>query len=415
MRFGLLFEIQTERPFEDGREAAAWRQAIEQAELAERAGFDAVWAVEHHFLVEYAHCSAPEVFLAAVSQRTNRVRLGHGVAIAPPPVNHPFRLAERIAALDIVSGGRVEAGFGRGFSELEQRGFGLDPEVSRDMALEAVRLLPAMWAEGEFEGAKGRFVDLPARTVIPKPIQRPHPPMWWACTSPASFELAGDNGLGCLCFSFQPPEALGDAIAGYRERARAATSPAGRLVNEQVAGYTVALCLEDREEARRLGGAGYLFNLRRWLECIRPLAELPSHEFYARLLDNPLLEALDEADPTVVGAMLAELGYLAVGEPADCIEVVRRHQALGIDQVLVLMQTGGVPDERVRESIELFGAEVIPACREASGGEASGGEASRGEAPGGEASGGEASGGEASRGEAPAREAAAGSTAQRVV
>lgn len=363
MEFGLLFEIQTERPFEEGREAATWHQAIEQAALAEQVGFDAIWAVEHHFLVEYAHCSAPEIFLSAVSQRTERVRLGHGVAIAPPPVNHPFRLAERVAALDIVSNGRVDVGFGRGFSELEQRGFGLDPEQSRDMATEAVRSIPRMWAPGEFPGATGKFVDLPPRTVIPKPLQQPHPPMWWACTSPASFDLAGDMGLGCLCFAFQPPEELSERMASYRARASSTATPAGAFVNNKVAGYTVALCLEDRAEAQRLGGYGYLFNLRRWMDYIRPFAELPSHDFYAKLLDNPLLEALDSVDSASVGSMLAELGYCAVGDPDDCLSVVKRHEALGIDQILVLMQTGGVSHEKVCESIRLFGSEVIPRCR----------------------------------------------------
>ncbi len=370
MKFGLLFEIQTERPFEDGREAAAWHQAIEQAAMAEEAGFDAVWAVEHHFLVEYAHCSAPEIFLTAVSQRTSRIRLGHGVAIAPPPVNHPFRLAERVAALDIVSNGRMEVGFGRGFSELEQRGFNMDPEHTREMAVEAVRALPGIWAPGEFPGYQGNFVDLPARTVVPKPLQDPHPPLWWACTSPASFTLAGDLGLGCLCFAFQPPEELEERIAQYREHAAGARDPAGAFVNNQVAGYTVALCLEDREEAQRMGGYGYLFNLRRWIDYIRPLATLPSHRFYAELLDNPLLEALDSVDDATeagrIGGMLAELGYCAVGDPSDCIPVVKRHESLGIDQMLVLMQTGGVPHEKVCESIRLFGSEVIPACRTAS-------------------------------------------------
>src|SRR5437879_1788951 len=172
MRFGLLFELQTADP---ANEAAVWREGLEQAALAERAGFDSVWAVEHHFLVSYAHCSAPEIFLTAVSQRTERVRLGHGVAIAPPPVNHPFRLAERVAALDIVSGGRVDVGFGRGFSELEQRAFGLDPETSRAMAAEAVRAIPPMWTQDEFPGFEGEHLSLPPRRVIPKPLQKPHP------------------------------------------------------------------------------------------------------------------------------------------------------------------------------------------------------------------------------------------------
>lgn len=360
MEFGLLFELQTSDPV-DG-EAAVWREGLEQAELADRMGFDAIWAVEHHFLVGYAHCSAPEIFLAAVSQRTSRVRLGHAVVIAPPPVNHPFRLAERVAALDIVSNGRVDVGFGRGFSELEQRGFGLDPETSRDMAAEAVRAIPPMWTETEFPGFQGTHISLPSRTVIPKPVQKPHPPMWWACTSPPSFELAGRMGLGCLCFAFQQPEDLAERLAAYK-KAIAQAEPAGAFVNDRVAGYTVALCLEDDVEAKTVGGAGYIFNLRKWVECVRPLGALPGHRWYAEILDNPLVEAMEEADPNVAGTMLAELGYCALGDPDSCIRVAKRFQALGVDQLLMLMQTAGVPHEKVLESIRLFGQAVIPACR----------------------------------------------------
>lgn len=359
MEFALLFELQTDDP---SREHDVWREGLAQAALADEVGFDAVWAVEHHFLVRYAHCSAPETFLAAASQRTERVRLGHGVAIAPPPVNHPFRLAERTAALDIVSGGRVDVGFGRGFSALEQTAFGLDPQTSREMAAEAVRAIPPMWTEDPYPGFEGEHLSLPSRQVIPKPVQVPHPPMWWACTSPPSFELAGSMGLGCLCFAFQPPESLTERLDVYREAMRDA-DPVGAERNDRVCGYTVALCLEDDVEAKRLGGAGYLFNLSRWLEYLRPFADLPGHEWYREVLDNPLADALDAVDPGEVGPELAELGYCALGDPESCVAVMKRFEALGVDQVLMLMQTAGTPDQKVRESIRLFGEEVIPACR----------------------------------------------------
>lgn len=360
MEFALLFELQTDDPL--GGEAKVWREGLEQAEAADRAGFDVVWAVEHHFLAGYAHCSAPEVFLSAVSQRTGRVRLGHAVVLAPPPVNHPFRLAERIAALDIVSNGRVEVGFGRGFSELEQRAFGLDPETSREMAAEAVRAIPPMWTEQEFPGFEGKYLSLPPRTVVPKPVQKPHPPMWWACTSPPSFEVAGEMGLGCLCFAFQPPEELAERLAAYR-KAVAKAEPAGAFVNDKVAGYTVALCLDDDREAKAVGGAGYLFNLRKWVEFVRPLGMVPGHEWYAQVLDNPLIDAMGEADPLVAGGVLADLGYCALGDPDSCIQIAKRFQDLGVDQLLLLMQTAGVPHEKVLTSIRLFGEVVIPAVR----------------------------------------------------
>ena len=103
-------------------------EAIEQAELLDQIGIDSFWLVEHHFLEEYSHSSAPEIFLAALSQRTKHLRLGHGIMHTPPSINHPARQAERIATLDIVSGGRVEFGTGEGSSAAELDAFGIDPD-----------------------------------------------------------------------------------------------------------------------------------------------------------------------------------------------------------------------------------------------------------------------------------------------
>src|SRR6202011_914628 len=110
MRFGIFYEHQLPRPWSERSEADLLRDALEQVELADRVGLDYVWEVEHHFLEEYSHSSAPEVFLAAASQRTKNIRLGHGIIQLPPAVNHPARVAERVATLDLVSGGRVDFG-----------------------------------------------------------------------------------------------------------------------------------------------------------------------------------------------------------------------------------------------------------------------------------------------------------------
>src|SRR5437588_5629704 len=119
MRFGIFYEHQLPRPWSERSEADLYRDALEQIELADRLGFDYVWEVEHHFLEEYSHSSAPEVFLAAAAARTNRIRLGHGIVNVMPPVNHPARVAERIATLDLVSQGRVELGTGESSSAAE--------------------------------------------------------------------------------------------------------------------------------------------------------------------------------------------------------------------------------------------------------------------------------------------------------
>src|SRR3954471_24779905 len=126
MRFGLFYEHQMPRPWEDGGHEKLLGNALDQIELADRVGFDYVWQVEHHFLTEYSHSSAPEVFLGAVSQRTRRIRIGHGVVLLPMPYNHPIRVAERIATLDILSDGRVEFGTGRSGTPAELEGFGID-------------------------------------------------------------------------------------------------------------------------------------------------------------------------------------------------------------------------------------------------------------------------------------------------
>src|SRR6266581_3885678 len=132
MRFGLFYEHQMPRPWAEGDEERLLSNALEQVELADRVGFHSAWEVEHHFLEEYSHSSAPEVFLAAASQRTQRIRLGHGIVQLPPGFNHPARVAERIAMLDLVSGGRVEIGTGESSSQMELGGFGVDREQKRD-------------------------------------------------------------------------------------------------------------------------------------------------------------------------------------------------------------------------------------------------------------------------------------------
>src|SRR5207249_7879354 len=131
MKFGIFYEHQLPRPWTEGRELQLFQDALDQVELADRLGIDFAWEVEHHFLEEYSHSSAPEVFLAAASQRSKQIRLGHGIVLMPPGYNHPARIAERIATLDLVSKGRVEFGTGESASRAELEGFGITPEIGR--------------------------------------------------------------------------------------------------------------------------------------------------------------------------------------------------------------------------------------------------------------------------------------------
>src|SRR5436309_10829274 len=146
--------------------------------MPDRLGYQFAWEVEHHFLEEYSHSSAPEVFLGAASQRTQRIRLGHGIVQVSPDVNHAARVAERIATLDLVSGGRVEFGTGEGSSQVELGGFGVPRDDKRQQWEEAIEVVCRMLSEEPFSGHRGEWLDVPPRNVVPKPKQRPHPPLW---------------------------------------------------------------------------------------------------------------------------------------------------------------------------------------------------------------------------------------------
>src|SRR5262245_42437949 len=182
MRFGVFYEHQLPRPWHDGDERQRFAAAIDQVELADRLGFGYAWEVEHHFLEEYSHSSAPQVFLAACSQRTRTIRLGHGITLMPPGYNHPARVAERIATLDPVSNGRGEWGTGESSSRIELEGFAISPTEKRAMWLEAVRECAKMQVLAPYPGYAGAYFSMPARNVVPKPLQKPHPPLWMACS-----------------------------------------------------------------------------------------------------------------------------------------------------------------------------------------------------------------------------------------
>ena len=228
MKIGIFYEHQLPRPWERDDEHRLLKDALEQVELADRLGIDYVWEVEHHFLEEYSHSSAPEVFLAAASQRTNRIRLGHGIVQLPPGFNHPARVAERIATLDLVSDGRVDFGTGESSSEAELGGFLVDRAEKRDQWDEALDAITRMFVETLFAGYDGRFVKMPPRNVVPKPLQRPHPPLWVACTQTKTIRQAGSWGLGALGFQFASAEQAETWVgAYYNEFLHRAADPRG--------------------------------------------------------------------------------------------------------------------------------------------------------------------------------------------
>ena len=216
MKFGLFYEIPVARPWTERSEYDAYHNTIEQAVLADRVGFDSFWTVEHHFLEEFSHCSAPGVLYGAIAAQTQNLRIGHGVRLLPFPYNHPIRAAEAAAVLDLICDGRLEFGTGRSATRAELEGFGIHPNDTRELWREALEMVVGAWTEEVFQW-KGKHFEMPPRRVVPKPIQRPHPPLWVASTSPETHEAAGENGLGLLSFTIGvPPEDLAERLKLYR-------------------------------------------------------------------------------------------------------------------------------------------------------------------------------------------------------
>ncbi|OWY60373.1 LLM class flavin-dependent oxidoreductase, partial [cyanobacterium TDX16] len=200
---------------------------------------------------EYSHLSANETFLGYVAALTERIHIGSGIMNITPPVNHPARVAERAAMLDILSGGRFEFGTGRGSSTTEQAGFGIqDPELTKQMYDEVLPLFPKMWADEPF-AYEGQFFTMPERNVLPKPETKPHPPLWVAAGNPGTFEKAARMGVGVLCFAHGTPDSLAPLIETYKKNIQNA-EPIGGYVNDNIMVTSQMLCLEDGDRARRI-------------------------------------------------------------------------------------------------------------------------------------------------------------------
>jgi len=375
MKFDLLYELQIPKPHDERSEWRVYKEGLEQIELADRLGFDTVWAVEHHFLTEFAHCSAPEVFLTAAAARTRRIRIGHGVVLLPSKFNHPIRVAERTAALDLISDGRLEFGTGRS-SQYEQAGFEIDTALSRDMWQESLELIPRMWTEDPFEH-RGRFVDVPARSIIPKPLQKPHPPIWMAATSPQSWEIAGRNGIGILGLTiFVSVPQLQDRVRAYREALKQA-KPVGRFINDQVGAFTIVHVAETRQQAIANGGTDAAINYL--LYAFRVLgggvapgdAGMQSDRAAEEIQSTPYRDIIAKEYPIILKMMKNECTFedldqedmVIVGDVDECARKVERYQQAGLDHFIALMQADRIPHDKVMRSIELFGKEIIPRFR----------------------------------------------------
>jgi alkanesulfonate monooxygenase SsuD/methylene tetrahydromethanopterin reductase-like flavin-dependent oxidoreductase (luciferase family) len=358
MRFGIFYELSVPRPLARQAEQRVYREAIEQSVLADELGFDWVWAVEHHFLEEYSHCSSPELFLTAVATLTNNIRVGHGAVVCVPPMNHPIRIAERAAVLDILSNGRLELGTARSSTWTELGGFNADPDLTKAWWSEYVEILPRMWTETAFSFS-GLSCTVPERNVLPKPVQDPHPPVWVTVTTPGTELEAADRGLGCLGVAAVSYAEQERRTADYHRRI-ANCEPVVKRVTPMVTTQNFLYCHEDIDHAADVGGRmAATFNI------------LNSHllwtrEAYAtdayRSLGNQATRAIKESGAPGERRPLPE--GLAIGDPDRIVGEMKRWESIGVDGVnFILNACDVISHEEVLASLRLFAQEVMPAFR----------------------------------------------------
>ena len=351
MKFGLSAMFIVPKPWEPGKEARVFQEAVELAILGDQLGFDSVWALEHHFLEEYSHSSAPDIYFACVAGQTTRIRFGHGICLMLPQINPPARVAERTATLDLLSGGRLELGTGRSATWTELGGFLVEPDDTREMWEESTRAVVQMWTQNEcaFDGV---HVKMPPRNVIPKPLQQPHPPLWVAVQSPETAVLAGQFGLGMLGVTLGGIAKYADLVADYR-RAIRDCEPIGLVVNNQVRANAQMFCHPDGAYARTaVGGKTEQLNavLSAYLMTIG--SAYPSPAYHAHSLRTgaafqPQLGA-DQVDQLI-------------GTPDEVARALEGWEKLGVDAINLNIGGLHTTHQEVLESMRLFAREVMPA------------------------------------------------------
>jgi alkanesulfonate monooxygenase SsuD/methylene tetrahydromethanopterin reductase-like flavin-dependent oxidoreductase (luciferase family) len=355
MKFGIFYELQLPRPWEPDSERQLYHNALEQLELADRLGLDYAWEVEHHFLEEYSHSPSPEVFLGAASQRTRQIRLGHG--IIQLTTNHPARVAERVAVLDLLSNGRVEFGMGEGGSITELGPFDCDMAEKRAVWEDAVRAIIPMFRDGGWE-YQGKYFHFPLRNVLPKPVQKPHPPLWVACSQLPTIEMAGQRGIGALGFQFISGDAARAWVhAYYNAFTRRLDTLTDYQPNPNIALVSYFMCAKTDAEARRraAGIPFFQFALRFYsAERIGALRDRPAPGTVNLWAEY---EKWRQANPE--GHARALSGGL-IGSPETIRTRLRKFSTSHVDQIILLNQAGNNTHEHICESLELFAKEVMP-------------------------------------------------------
>jgi alkanesulfonate monooxygenase SsuD/methylene tetrahydromethanopterin reductase-like flavin-dependent oxidoreductase (luciferase family) len=404
VKIDVFCEVEKPRPWGPDHEHQLFKETLEQAELADAAGFDCWWQVEHHTAEEMSHSSAPDVFLSAISQRTRRLRVGHGAVLSPHNFSHPVRIAERAATLDLISDGRLEMGFARSTIP-EWRLFEIDPEDTRKQLLETMRMVPRMWTQDRFSWSSDRF-QINDAPIIPKPLQKPHPPMWQACTSPDGFRMAGHNGVGALGVTLMTPvETMHQLLQSYRDALRDA-EPVGAYVHEQTGVFTFVHVAETTKKAIENGAAEaaawYENTIVKFFEIQERLKareealargetanwksdgerqeDVAGGGLIGKIQASPSptppagMTRLEEATMQMIGRLargedisgeevfeiLNEQDSVIIGDPETCRRKMARYRDIGVDRLLCFQQVGRLAPEHVKESMRLVGQHLVP-------------------------------------------------------
>ncbi|PRQ06225.1 LLM class flavin-dependent oxidoreductase [Enhygromyxa salina] len=382
MKIDIFTEIQDPQPWSEDHEHRRIQQTLEQARLADELGYGCFWLVEHHCGGEFSLSSAPELMLTAIAQQTKNIRVGHSAVLAPYRFNHPIRIAERAAYLDHLSQGRVEFGMARS-TVPEWRLFNIPANEAREQMQQAFEMVPKMWTQDHFSYESEHY-QIRDVSVVPKPYQKPHPPLWQACSSLTSFEQAGRNGVGALGVTlWAPPAQVKEWIDIYRAAVRSTQSPVGSFVNDQVAFFTFVHCAETDEEAMKNGAATaaawYTSMAFTFFEAREVFMQTAAEE-QAKMRDlagggltGQFLRARADAPPNraqiVIGRImggeqvsdeevfdaLSEQDSLVVGSPETCRRKMEAYRDLGVDRLMCFQQVGGLPHDKVMKSMRLVG------------------------------------------------------------
>ncbi len=339
MKFGLFF-LSTYFADVYGSVGNHMRRLVDFAVLGEELGFDAVWANEHHFHPYGGHIPSVPLFLAAVAERTSRIRLGSSVIVLP--LHNPVEIAEQVAMVDLLSEGRVEICAGRGNVPFDFDVFGIPREEGQSRTLEGLEVLRKAWMGQPFshDGAHFHFENL---QVWPKPQQEPHPPLWFPCSNnPDSFAYAGQHGYRLLTVAqHRPVDELGDRVDVYL---RALDQAGHDRAAAEVATHYQVFVHEDGAVARDV--------------CTQ------ARERYAALGASARLQAA-AATAGIPIETIIEQGRIICGTPDECIQQLRHAQdVLGLSAVDLNMLFGGLPYELAERSTRLFAAEVMPTLRD---------------------------------------------------